>query len=56
MSPIRGGGLDDVVDPAPNVLAVLGGLVGAEAQLVRGLDWEGLDCIVCSSGTSKART
>ena len=24
-------GLDDVVDPAPNILAVLGGLVGAEA-------------------------
>ena len=24
-------GLDDVVDPAPNILAILGGLVGVEA-------------------------
>ena len=48
--------LDDVVDPAPNILAVLGGLVGVEAQFVSGLDWEGLLGLVCSSGAGEGVT
>ena len=49
-------GLDDVVDRAPNVLAILGGLVGVEGQLVAGINWEGLLSHVCSSGASEAET
>ena len=49
-------GLHNIVDPAPNILAVLGGLVGVEAQLVSGLDWEGLLGLVCSSGAGEAGT
>ena len=50
------GGLHDVVDLTPNVLAILGGLVGLEAQCVPSLDLEHLPGPVCYCGASKAGT
>ena len=48
--------MQEVPHIALDVLAVLGGLVGVEAQFVSGLDWESLLGLVSSSGASEAGT
>ena len=48
--------MQEVPHTTLDILAILGGVVGVEGQLVPGFDREGLLGLVSSSGASEART